>query len=56
MPTTILVRKMTCPKNTWFSKKKEKNNSSLVKCAHFEFHYGKLIMLCTIGFAKMDKR
>jgi hypothetical protein len=36
--------------------RKKKNNSPLVKCAHFEFHCGKVMMLCTIGSAKMDKR
>jgi hypothetical protein len=36
--------------------RKKKNNSPLVKCAHFKFLCGKFLMLYTIGSAKIDKR
>jgi hypothetical protein len=63
IPLTTLTE---CQPPSWLEKqfvqkihgvlRKKKNNSPMVKCAHFEFYCGNLMMLCTIGSAKMDKR
>jgi hypothetical protein len=43
------------PENAWCPERKKKNNSSLMKCAHFKFYEGKLMMCGTSGSAIISR-